>query len=169
MDAAALIRTAREQVGLSQLALAERAGTSQPAISRYESGASSPSIETLDRILAAAGARLELTVVPSPRRLDVRGVRMAKLRDHRERILRTAHRHGATNLQVFGSVARGEDGPDSDIDLLVDLDVRTRGLLPVAALQDELEALLGERVDIAPRQALAPHVATAALAEAVPL
>ena len=66
-------------------------------------------------------------------------------------------------------MARGEDGPDSDIDLLVDLDARTRGLLPVAALQDDLEALLGERVDIAPRQVLAPHVAASALAEAVPL
>lgn len=63
--------------------------------------------------------------------------------------VRIAHRHGASNVRVFGSVARGEDGPDSDVDLLVDLDVRTRGLLPLGAMADELSVLLGERVDVA--------------------
>src|SRR5665648_1035460 len=169
MDVATLIRTTREEAGLSQDALAARAGTSQPAVSRYESGASSPSVETLDRLLAVMGTRLELSAEASPRRLDVRTPRMAKLRLNRDRIRRVAHRHGASNLRVFGSVARGEDGPNSDIDLLVDLDVRTRGLLPVAALQDELRALLGERFDVVPQEALAPHVAANALAEAVPL
>ena len=57
----------------------------------------------------------------------------------------------------------------SIVDLLVDLDVRTRGLFPIAALQDELSAMLGERVDVVPQDALAPHVAQNALAEAVPL
>ena len=70
---------------------------------------------------------------------------------------------------LFGSVAAGTDGPDSDIDLLVDLNVRQRGLFPVMELKAELEQILGERVDIAPRDALAPHVAERALAEAVPL
>jgi len=56
-----------------------------------------------------------------------------------------------------------------DIDLLVDLDVRHRGLFPLIGLQAELEHILGERVDVAPREALAPHVAKRALAEAVPL
>jgi len=169
MDVATLIRMTREATGLSQDALAARAGTSQPAVSRYESGASSPSVATLDRLLAVMGARLEMRAEASPRRLDVRTPRMAKLRLNRDQIQRVAHRHGASNLRIFGSVARGEDGPDSDIDLLVDLDVRTRGLLPVAALQDELRALLGERFDVVPQEALAPHVAANALAEAVPL
>lgn len=169
MDVATLIRMSREAAGLSQDALAARAGTSQPAISRYESGASSPSVETLDRLLAAMGARLELRAAAAPRRLDVRTPRMAKLRANRDRVRRIAHRHGASNVRVFGSVARGEDGPDSDVDLLVDLDVRARGLLPLGAIADELSALLGERVDVAPASALAPHVADSALAEAVPL
>jgi len=47
--------------------------------------------------------------------------------------------------------------------------VRHRGLFPVMELQEELEHILGERVDVAPRDALAPHVAERALAEAVPL
>lgn len=164
-----LIRTSREAAGLSQEALAARAGTSQPAVSRYESGISSPSVETLDRLLAAMGARLELHAVPAPRHLDVRTPRMTKLRANRDRVRRVAQRHGASNVRVFGSVARGDDRPESDIDLLVDLDVRTRGLLPLGAIADELSALLDEHVDVAPAGALAPHVAESALAEAVPL
>jgi uncharacterized protein len=169
MDAATLIRTTRESAGLSQGALAARAGTSQPAVSRYESGASSPSVETLDRLLAAMGVRLDLVTERSQRRLDVRTPRMVKLRENRDRIRRAAHRHGAKNVRIFGSLARGEDKPGSDIDLLVDLDVRSKGLFPLAALQDELSELLGERVDIVPQDALDAHVAVNALAEAVPL
>lgn len=169
MNAATLIRISREAAGLSQDALAARAGTSQPAVSRYESGASSPSVETLDRLLAAMGARLELRAAAAPRRLDVRTPRMAKLRANRDRVRRIAYRHGALNVRVFGSVARGEDGPESDVDLLVDLDVRRSGLLPLGAIADELSALLGERVDVAPASALAPHVADSVHAEAVPL
>ena len=108
MDAATLIRATRESAGLSQGALAARAGTSQPAVSRYESGASSPSVETLDRLLAVMGVRLDLVAEASPRRLDVRTPRMLKLRENRERIRRAAHRHGAKNVRIFGSVAVAE-------------------------------------------------------------
>lgn len=169
MNAACLIRITRESAGLSQADLAARSGTSQPAVSRYESGTSSPSVDTLDRLLAAMGARLELHATPVARHLDVRSARMATLRAHREAIRRIVRRHGGSNVRVFGSVSRGQDGPESDIDLLIDLDVRTRGLLPVLAIRDELVALLGEDVDIAPVDALAPHVVESALAEAVPL
>jgi len=169
MEVSLLIRGARERAHLTQAELAARAGTSQPAISRYEAATASPSVETLDRLLASMGARLELSITPAPRALDVRTPRLAKIRANRDLIRRAARRHHATNVQVFGSVARGEDGPDSDIDFLVDLDIRTRGLIPVMELKDELERLLGERVDVAPRDALAPHVAERALAEAVPL
>jgi predicted nucleotidyltransferase len=141
MDAATLIRTRREAAGLSQGALVAPAGTSQPAVSRYGSGVSSPSVETLDRLLAAMGARLELNAEAAPRRLAVRTSRMAKLRANRDRVRRIAHRNGASNVRVFGSVARGEDGPESDIDLLVDLDVRARGLLPLGAIADALVSL----------------------------
>lgn len=99
----------------------------------------------------------------------MRTPRMVKLRENRERIRRAAHRHGAKNVRIFGSVARGTDQPDSDIDLLVDFDVRSRGLFPLAGLQDELAVLLGEKVDVVSQVALAPHVAKNAVAEAVPL
>ena len=76
---------------------------------------------------------------------------------------------GPRTSGVFGSVARGTDRPDSDVDLLVDFEVRSRGLFPLAGLQDELTVLLGEKVEVVPEDALAPHVAKNALAEAVPL
>ncbi|WP_426310621.1 helix-turn-helix domain-containing protein [Cellulosimicrobium sp. E-16] len=169
MSTAGTIKACRERAGMSQSELAARAGTSQPAVSRYESGASSPSVKTLERLLAAAGARLELAAVPVKRRFDARTPRMAHLRAHRQEILAAARRYGATDVRIFGSVARGEDGPDSDVDVLVDLDVRRLGLLPVAHLADELSDLLDEQVDVVPVDALAPHVAESALAQAVSL
>jgi transcriptional regulator with XRE-family HTH domain len=65
MDISASIRQARRQAGLSQAALAARAGTSQATISAYESGRKQPSVATLERLLAAAGARL--TTQPAAR------------------------------------------------------------------------------------------------------
>jgi hypothetical protein len=62
-------------------------------------------------------------------------------------ILRVAAQHGAYNIRVFGSVARGEAGEGSDIDLLVDLEPE-RSLLDLGGLQVELEALLERRVDV---------------------
>ena len=65
----------------------------------------------------------------------------------REDILRVAAHHGAYNIRVFGSVARGEAGAGSDIDLLVDLEPN-RSLLDLGGLQVDLEALLERRVDV---------------------
>jgi transcriptional regulator with XRE-family HTH domain len=61
-----LLRQARRRRGLSQAELARRAGTSQPVISAYERGHRDPSTETLRRLLAAAGERLELQLAPEP-------------------------------------------------------------------------------------------------------
>ena len=66
----------------------------------------------------------------------------------REEIVRIAAEHGATQVRVFGSVARGEARPDSDLDLLVTWSEGT-SLLDHAALVLELESLLGRKVDIA--------------------
>ena len=63
-DAAATLRTARRAAEISQAQLAARAGTTQSAISRLESGASSPSVASLTRLLSLMGQRLELTSVP---------------------------------------------------------------------------------------------------------
>ncbi len=68
--------------------------------------------------------------------------------EHRDEILRIAARHGATNVRVFGSVARGEAGPESDLDLLIDVEGETSPWFP-ASLMVDLEDLLGVKVDIA--------------------
>ncbi len=69
---------------------------------------------------------------------------------------------------VFGSVARGEDRPDSDIDLLVDLP-REVGLLGVARIRHELEQIVGAPVELIPAADLKALVRTEALADLVPL
>lgn len=84
-------------------------------------------------------------------------------------IWRLAKGVGAGNVRVFGSVARGDDRPDSDVDLLVDFDVRALGALPLIRLRRELGELLGERVDVATLELLRPEVAECAVSEAVPL
>jgi transcriptional regulator with XRE-family HTH domain len=63
---AELLRVARERKGLSQAALAARAGTSQPVISAYENGRRDPTTRTLRRLITAAGGRLELLLVAEP-------------------------------------------------------------------------------------------------------
>lgn len=86
----------------------------------------------------------------------------------RREVLDVAAQHGFGNVRVFGSVARGEDGPDSDIDLLVTLPSGA-SLFDIGGLEAELAALLGERVDLVPDDALRPHARDEILAEAVPL
>jgi uncharacterized protein len=72
---------------------------------------------------------------------------VALLRARKGDIVRVAAAHGATNVRVFGSVARGTAGPASDIDLLVDFEPG-RTLLDHVGLWKELEALLGRTVDV---------------------
>jgi uncharacterized protein len=86
----------------------------------------------------------------------------------REAILRIAAQHGGRNVRVFGSFSRGEARPDSDIDLLVDLEP-DRTLLDQIALWQDLEDLLGRRVDVVTPDALHWLIRDRVLAEAVPL
>lgn len=76
---------------------------------------------------------------------------------NRSAILEAAARHGARNVRVFGSVARGDDRPDSDLDLLVDMG-HDRSLLDLVGLAQELEALLRRRVDVLTEDSLAPSI-----------
>ena len=90
------------------------------------------------------------------------------LASHRREVLALARARGASNVRVFGSVARGEDAESSDIDLLVDFPAGTP-LLTVIGLENALRDLLGVPVDVSPADALRPDVALRALAEARPL
>jgi predicted nucleotidyltransferase len=83
----------------------------------------------------------------------------------REEILRIAAEHGAHNVRIFGSVARGESGDGSDLDVLVRLD-DDRSLLDRVALKQDLEDLLGCRVDVVTEGALHRLLRDRILAEA---
>lgn len=87
---------------------------------------------------------------------------------HREEILRIAARHGATNVRVFGSVARGTAGDDSDLDLLVD-DVGAEDPWFPSGLMADLEDLLGIKIDVATEKTLHWVIRDRVLAEARPL
>ena len=77
----------------------------------------------------------------------VMGTRLAALQSQREAIHAIALRHGAQSIAVFGSVARGEESPESDIDFLVEFEPGA-SLLNLMKLQDDLEAFLGCTVDV---------------------
>ncbi len=90
------------------------------------------------------------------------------LQAKREDILRTAIRHGAFNVRVFGSVARGEADAESDIDLLVDVEPG-RTLFDLSELLLDLQELLGHNVDIVTEKGLHSRIRQRVLKEAVPL
>jgi predicted nucleotidyltransferase len=90
------------------------------------------------------------------------------LEEKREDILRIAKRYGARNLRIFGSVARGDAGPESDVDFLVELEPG-RTLFDLGGLLYELRELLGIPVDVVTEKGLRDHVRPSVLKEAVPL
>lgn len=90
------------------------------------------------------------------------------LAEKRGEILGIAQRYGASNVRVFGSLARGEAGSESDVDLLVAIEPG-RTLLDLVGLWQDLEEALGQRVDVVTDGGLSPHLRERILAEAVPL
>ena len=90
------------------------------------------------------------------------------LKDKREGILQLAAEHGARNVRVFGSVARGEADADSDVDFLVDLDPG-RSLLDLGGLLMALQEYLGRSVDVITEPGLRDRIRRRVLREAVPL
>ncbi|MEX2293836.1 MAG: nucleotidyltransferase family protein [Acidimicrobiales bacterium] len=90
------------------------------------------------------------------------------LEAHREEIKRIVARHHGVSLAVFGSVARGDEGPGSDIDFLVELAPGTRPF-EILALGADLEEALGVRVDVGTRESLRGRISADVLAETVPL
>ncbi len=91
-----------------------------------------------------------------------------ELHQRRNTVEALAARHGAFNLRVFGSVARGEERADSDIDLLIDL-AEGRGFRDYLALAEALEAMLGRKVDLVLDRSLSPFFRPYVEADARPL
>jgi predicted nucleotidyltransferase len=132
-------RQARE-LGWSQRRIATVLGRSQPEVKRL-----------LDRGMAE-----EVGSVDPPRPV-AESVLDDVLRRRRDDIVAAAARHGARRVRVFGSVADGTAGADSDVDLLVDIDDDV-GLFALSALELELEEILGRPVDVVPERSLRPVV-----------
>ncbi|KTR11769.1 hypothetical protein NS184_00495 [Curtobacterium luteum] len=145
---------------MTQVQLAVRAGVTQSVISTYENGRREPSLAALQRLLLAAGftASIELEPVEEPPPLRER---VAAARTELHAIV---ERLGGRNPRLFGSVARGQDGPGSDVDLMVDLR-RGLGIFALMRIQDEAEQLLGTRVDVVDAAGMDPQV----VREAIPL
>jgi predicted nucleotidyltransferase len=124
-----------------------------------------PSLATLERLLAASGERLELRSTPEPRRA---ALNRSAVRRHRNELREIARRHGARNLRVFGSTARGQARSDSDVDLLVDLEPG-RTLLDLVALRREASEVLGRPADVFTVDMLHEPARAEAEREAVPV
>lgn len=90
------------------------------------------------------------------------------LQEKRQEILKIAAKHGAYNVRIFGSVARGEADEKSDVDFLVDAGPRRTPFFPGGLVVD-LEALLGRRVDIVTERGLRLRIKDRVLKEAIPL
>jgi predicted nucleotidyltransferase len=90
------------------------------------------------------------------------------LKTKREEVLHIAAKHGARNIRVFGSLARGEADEESDIDLLVEMEP-DRSLLNLGGLWWDLNELLGGRVDVVTEKGLHERIRDRVLKEAIPL
>ncbi len=125
---------------MSQRELAQAAGVPQSTVSKIESGQRQPSVAMLERLLEAAGfslqTRLANTIRPS-RLLEKYG----------DEVTKVFARFPLAQVWVFGSVARGDDRPDSDLDLLVELKPGS-SFADIIGLDEELSALLGCAVDV---------------------
>jgi uncharacterized protein len=173
-DVAAAIRHARAEAQLSQVDLAGLAGTSQPALARYETGVTIPTLPTLERLLAACGRQLQISAPPATERslpaTSMRGrlgPQARRLRQRRRKLVDAAKEHGVTRLRVFGSLARGE-GIAGDVDLLVDLQ-SGRTLIDLAAFRREATKILDMPVDVATVDMLKQRIRDEVLTEALPL
>jgi uncharacterized protein len=171
---AVTLRQARFDANLSQVDLATRAGTSQSALARYETGAALPTLPTLERLLGACGRRLEIQTPPAQPSASITSIRSQlgpqanKLRRQRRRLLDAAEKHGVGRLRVFGSLARSEAKTSSDVDLLVDLKPG-RTLLNLAAFRREAAEILELPVDVATTDMLKERIRDEVLSEALPL
>lgn len=145
------IRALRERAAMTQAQLADATGIAQPHLSAYESGARPVTTRVLGRIEEAT------RVCPSE-----------LVRRYRDEIRALVRKYGADNPRVFGSVARGTDTPDSDIDLVVRFRPGT-SLGDVALLQCDLRELLGVSVEVVSEGGLRGRFGCRVAADAVPI
>ena len=163
-----ILINARKRSLLTQAQVASRAGTTQSAIARYEKGTLSPSVDTLKRLLKANGFDLVIDVKPT-RKIAARSALYKKIQSNRGEIRSILHAVGATNIRLFGSVARGEDGKGSDVDILVDINPESGMSMNAVSCGRSISKILGVKVDVAPSHMLKKEVLKSALHDSIPL
>jgi len=157
---AAELEAEMRRQGLSAEALATRLGLPDAGIAALLDPGAPADPGRAAAAARALGRGIALTLAP-----ERPSVALARHRDALREILQS---RGFTDVLVFGSVARGEDTPASDLDLVADIPDEL-SLLAVAAIADELSEALGRHVDLAERRALQPHVRAEVEREGVPL
>ncbi|MDH4028950.1 MAG: nucleotidyltransferase family protein [Nitrospirota bacterium] len=90
------------------------------------------------------------------------------IKNRRNEILAIATRYGASNIRVFGSMAHGNESPESDIDIIVKME-KGRSLLDIIAIKQDIEELLGRKVDVVTEASISPYIRDNVLKEAVSL
>ena len=173
----AACRAARGLLDWSQTELARRAGVSRLTVAAFESGRrklTPNNRAALARALAEVGVRLlpagALRVddgrPPTESSADAR--RLADVIRRLQRHERRLKAEGIRRLSIFGSLTRGESRPDSDIDILVELDERkVKDILDYAGAVSVIEEIVGAKTDVAQRDRLKRHVAPSALRDEI--
>lgn len=109
-----------------------------------------------------------MTEIATPTRRPLSGPTGRRVAAHRNEVHEVLRRHGVTDPEIFGSVARGDDHEDSDLDLLVDFAPGT-DIIDIIGIQRELQELLGVPVDLVPRTDLKERVSERATKDLLPL
>lgn len=118
----------------------------------------------LNKLVDAAGFVLEIDLRPAPQH----SVLQKLVHRNRLELGRVLQSLGASNIRLFGSVARGDDDTGSDVDLMVDVTDRV-GLFALGQMRTEAERILGVAVDIVPSNSLKPELIATVLDEAIAL
>ena len=170
MNFAQVLRDSRQLGGLTQSQLSTRSGITQSVISAYERGRREPGAETFLMLIEAAGLDFIIRVPTNTYRHPALpdSAQTRALVKHRQRILDLVAEHHASNVRIFGSVARGEAKPDSDIDILVDFE-KGATLFDLSGLTERLRGLLHFKIDLAPHRSLKPALINQVNKENIPL
>lgn len=178
IDASALLRDARARTGLTQRELARRAGTAQSVVARIESGETSPTVRTLDRLLEAAGLRPEISLRAAPLDGAASGPGGPRgLAQQLAEAIRGAEAggrlRGLVSAYLYGSAARGTRHFESDVDVavLLDRDVHPdraeRGRVRVRFASELVGALGINEVDLVVLNDAPPELAARVLLDGI--
>lgn len=143
------LASARRRLGLSARDVAARVGIDEAELAHLEAGIGGIGVALLCRLSDALGLVFEIAPGTglTARSARPRGLTLADLHARREELLAIASRHGARDVRVIGSVARGQARPDSDVDFLVEMEPE-RTVLDLSGFILDLQQALGRKVDV---------------------